>query len=101
MMAGEDNPETFQPGYLVANTDLFGFVKVRKPRRVLMGFYDAGQAPGMMPGWTTTKGAAFRCNRCGHDDGWTFNLTDSQVRAGIPCPICNEEPPAKPEEPGD
>lgn len=71
--------------------DLLGFTKPRKPRRVLMHFYDAGQAPAMMPGWTTTGGAAFRCNRCGHDDGWTFNLTDSKVRSGLPCPKCNAD----------
>jgi len=70
-------------------TDLFGPVP-RKPSVVRMRAIDHGQAPGLMPGWKTAQGARFRCWRCGHDDGWSFNMTVSEIKRGLPCPICNE-----------
>lgn len=67
------------------------FVKPRrvKSRRVIMHMTDAGQADGMMPGWRTPQGARFVCGKCGHDDGWTFNLTMTEIKRGLPCPKCN------------
>ncbi|MDQ0510918.1 hypothetical protein [Ancylobacter amanitiformis] len=50
---------------------------------------DAGHAPGLMPGWRTSMGGHFRCRRCGHDDGWSFDMTVSEIRRGLPCPTCN------------
>lgn len=67
--------------------DVFGPTP-RRPRITRMHAVDHGQAPGMMPGWKTPKGGHFKC-RCGHDAGWLFNLTDSEVRRGVPCPKCN------------
>lgn len=69
--------------------DLFG-PQPRAPRRVMMHATDTGQAPGTMPGWRTAKGAHFQCPRCGHDAGWLFDMQDSEVRRGVPCPECNE-----------
>lgn len=69
--------------------DLFG-PQPRAPRRVMMHATDTGQAPGTMPGWRTAKGGYFRCQRCGHDAGWLFDMQDSEVRRGVPCPKCNE-----------
>lgn len=68
--------------------DLFGAV-TPKPRMVRMHAVDAGQAGYMMPGWKTEKGADFVCQRCGYEAGWIFNLSDSEVRRGVPCPRCN------------
>lgn len=70
--------------------DLFGPLPV-KPRLVRAHAVDTGQAPGMMPGWTTSKGGQFVCGRCGHDLGWLFNMQDSEIRRGVPCPVCNPE----------
>lgn len=70
--------------------DLFGPVP-RKPPTVRMRAIDHGQAPGLMPGWRTAKGAHFRCWRCGHDAGWLFDLTNTEIRRGLPCPNCNGE----------
>lgn len=69
--------------------DLFG-PQTRAPSRVMMHAIDTGQAPGTMPGWRTAKGAHFQCRRCGHDAGWLFDMQDSEVRRGVPCPECNE-----------
>ncbi len=72
--------------------DLFGprARQPRKPRIVRMHAADVGQAPGMMPGWTTTTGGYFVCGRCGHEAGWLFNLTMTEIRRGVPCPHCNQ-----------
>lgn len=71
--------------------DLFGYTKPRAKPRVMMHAIDVGQAPGKMPGWRTTKGAHFVCQKCGHDAGWLFDMQDSEVRRGVPCPLCNKE----------
>lgn len=73
--------------------DLFG-PRPSRPRLMRMHAADLGQAPGMMPGWRTSTGGDFICHRCGHKAGWIFNLTISEIRRGLPCPICNpgEEP---------
>ncbi len=70
-------------------SDLFG-PRARAPRRVMMHAIDTGEAPGLATGWKTTKGGHFRCPRCGHDAGWLFDMQDSEVRRGLPCPQCNE-----------
>lgn len=57
---------------------------------MLMTAVDIGQAPGMMPGWTTSKGAHWVCGKCGHDEGWLFNMSATDIRAKVPCPICNK-----------
>lgn len=69
--------------------DLFQGTLPRRPRRVLMVAVDIGQAPGMMPGWTTTKGAHWVCGRCGHDEGWLFDMSDAEIRKRVACPVCN------------
>lgn len=69
--------------------DLFG-KPARRPPRVMMHATDAGQAPGMMPGWRRPTGGYFVCGRCGHDAGWLFDMTFNEVRRGVPCPICND-----------
>lgn len=73
----------------MARVDLFGPIP-RKPRRVMMHAVDIGQAPGMMPGWTSAKGGEFVCRRCGHEAGWLFDMTETEIRRGVPCPVCNE-----------
>ncbi|MVA24521.1 hypothetical protein V6582_05745 [Agrobacterium vitis] len=72
--------------------DLFGFEgKPRQPKRIMMHAVDVGCAPGMMPGWRTPQGAHFKCTHCGHDDGWCFDLSMTEIRRGLPCSICNEK----------
>jgi DNA-directed RNA polymerase subunit RPC12/RpoP len=68
--------------------DLFGD-RPRPGRRVMMHAVDTGNAPGLLEGWRTTAGARFVCARCGRDDGWSFDMTVSEVRRGLPCPDCN------------
>lgn len=68
-----------------------GLDQPRRTRRVLMHAADVGQAPGLMPGWRTTKGGHFLCGQCGHDAGWCFDMTDTEIRRGIPCPVCNHQ----------
>ncbi|WP_419737909.1 hypothetical protein [Ruegeria sp.] len=53
-----------------------GLTPPPRMRRVMMHADDRGQAPGLMPGWRTAK-------------GWLFDMTDSEVRRGVPCPVCN------------
>lgn len=73
----------------MSERDLFGPVH-RAPRRVLMKATDHGEAPGMMAGWRTARGARFECAKCGHDAGWLFDLYPSEIRYGLPCPKCNK-----------
>lgn len=73
---------------MLSGGDLFGRPP-RRRRRVMMHAIDHGRAPGVMPGWRTAKGGHFKCARCGHDGGWLFDMTDSEVRRGVPCPVCN------------
>jgi len=68
--------------------DLFGPVH-RKAPLVRMQAVDHGEAPGLMPGWRTAQGAHFQCRRCGHDAGWLFDMTVTEIRRGEPCPKCN------------
>ena len=70
--------------------DLFG-ERPKTRRRVMMHAADQGHAPALMPGWRTANGGLFECSRCGHSTGWLFDMQDSEVRRGIPCPICNQE----------
>lgn len=70
--------------------DLFGYEKPRQSRRVIMRAIDAGQAGYLMPGWETSSGGHFVCDRCGHDDDWTFNLNMTAIKRGLPCPECNK-----------
>lgn len=70
--------------------DLFG-PRPSAPRIVRMHAVDVGQAPGMMPGWRMATGGHFVCSRCRHDAGWLFNLTISEIRRGVPCPVCNSK----------
>lgn len=69
--------------------DLFGPMP-RKPRVVRMHAIDHGEAPGLMPGWRTAQGGHFKCSRCGHDAGWLFDLTATEIRRGLPCPVCEK-----------
>lgn len=69
--------------------------KPRTPRVVRMHMVDAGEAPGRMSGWKTAQGAHFKCCRCGHDDDWTFDLTITEIKRGLPCPKCNGDISAK------
>ncbi|WP_378952250.1 hypothetical protein [Mesorhizobium sp. ANAO-SY3R2] len=68
--------------------DLFGPIE-RGRRIVRMHAVDHGLAPSILPGWKTPNGGHFKC-RCGHDAGWLFNLSDTEIRRGLPCPNCNE-----------
>ena len=69
--------------------DLFDRQLPRRARRVLMTAVDIGQAPTLMPGWKTSKGAHWVCNRCGHDEGWLFDMSTTEIRKRVPCPVCN------------
>ncbi|WP_419737721.1 hypothetical protein [Ruegeria sp.] len=72
-----------------------GLTPPPRMRRVMMHADDRGQAPGLMPGWRTAKGGHFTCGRCGHEAGWLFDMTDSEVRRGVPCPVCNDPAPPR------
>lgn len=61
-----------------------------QPRIVRMHAVDTGDAPGLLPGWRTTGGGDFVCRRCGHEAGWLFDMSPSEIRRGVPCPVCNE-----------
>lgn len=52
-----------------------------KPRK-LMHVIDAG------PGIDDADMVEMKCRRCGHVDDWKLR-TRAEVRAGVPCPICN------------
>lgn len=63
--------------------DLFGFIKPRKPRRVMMHVADAGAYM-----------IRFECDKCGHNTGWIVDTkTVTENRRGMPCPNCNEGAP--------
>lgn len=62
--------------------DLFGYVKPRARRRVLMVAIDAGLFPD------GKACAHFLCKRCGHDSGWVY-ATIAEAKRGEPCPRCN------------
>ena len=63
--------------------DLFFLApKARRPRRVMMHHIDAG------PGTGELNYGAFKCKKCGAV--WESHIvTDTQLRRGIPCPVCN------------
>lgn len=80
--------------------DLFGPVPT-KPRRVMMHAVDVGLAGFLKAGWKSDLGGEFVCKRCSHNDGWSFNFANiSEVRKGLPCPICNSPDKAKQREVG-
>lgn len=54
------------------------FEMQRKPKRKLMRVFDAGHGV-----------VHFRCQHCGHDDGWTKARTLTEDRRGRACPRCN------------
>lgn len=63
--------------------DLFpGSKPPRAAPRVLMHFHDVGLRED------GEQIALFACTRCGHESNW-IPATDTEVRRGIPCPICN------------
>lgn len=72
----------------MAGSDLLG-PKPPVRRRAMMHAVDQGTAPGMMPGWRNSNGGHFKCPKCGHDAGWLFDMTDTEIRRGVPCPKCN------------
>lgn len=77
---------------MARQADLFGYQR-KRPRaakKLMMQAIDHGCAGYSMPDWKTDNGAYFVCPHCGFDDGWTFNLTDAQIRRGLPCPACDE-----------
>lgn len=68
------------------SADLFPEIrKIRNKPRVLMHFTnvsinDCVGSPIL---------ADMKCSRCGHNDGyWEFD-TVTEVKRGIPCPVCN------------
>lgn len=65
--------------------DLLGAKPPRKPARVLMHVYDAGDLPG------GARGVCFRCHRCGHNTGWVEAATLTEDKRGRPCPMCNSQ----------
>lgn len=66
-------------------TDLFGHVRARRPRRVMMHAIDSGLSI------RGRSAAHFRCDTCGHDDGWSeIPPTRTALHRGLPCPKCNE-----------
>lgn len=36
--------------------------------------------------------AKYRC-KCGHESDWETADTLAEIRRGVPCPVCNVEPP--------
>lgn len=59
----------------------------RAKRRALMHAIDAGYAHGPM--------GHFVCDRCGHDADWLICDNETELRRGVPCPICNAKPNAQ------
>lgn len=64
--------------------DMFGKLPRKKPR-VIMHFTDVGMGLG---GETI---ATFQCPQCGHKTEWLICDTNTDVKRGEPCPVCNEE----------
>ncbi len=61
--------------------DMFpGTKPPRAKPRVMMHMIDAGYAAGQI--------GHFMCAKCGHDSDWV-SATDTELRRGIPCPVCN------------
>ncbi|MGC2853918.1 hypothetical protein ACM64Y_00450 [Novispirillum sp. DQ9] len=73
----------------MTSRDLLGAKPPRKPARVLMHVYDAGNLPG------GGRGVCFRCCRCGHDTGWVEASTLTEDKRGRPCPSCNGQQAAQ------
>lgn len=57
----------------------------RKPPRVMMALYDAGDGHGDTDGYI----ACFKCKKCGHKEEWVQMRTITEGKRGIPCPRCN------------
>lgn len=65
--------------------DMFPTAKPpRAKRRVLMHVTDGGYVDGL------GDAATFECRRCKHESGWVA-ASATDVRRGIPCPVCNKE----------
>lgn len=56
------------------------FTQARRPKRVRMHIIDAGDGI-----------ASFKCRKCSHKTGW-ITATHSEIRKGIVCPICEQQP---------
>lgn len=68
---------------MAANSmDLFGKATRSKPR-VLMHFTDVGC------GAADELLATFSCRKCGHESGWMICANETEVKRGLPCPVCN------------
>jgi hypothetical protein len=63
--------------------DIFGG-KPRKPYQFKMHVCDAG-------GDNEEHIATFECRRCNEKTGWLSFKTITEIRRGIPCPICNNK----------
>jgi len=59
----------------------------RKPARVMAKVYDAGGEVGT---WVV-----YQCKSCGWRSDWLdqTHKSDSEIRRGYPCPICNNQEP--------
>ncbi|WP_070406079.1 hypothetical protein [Kozakia baliensis] len=69
--------------------DLFGYVKPRKPRRILAHAVDVGDHGGTYgPGMTMI--AFFSCKRCGWCSPWQECCNMTTVKRGIACLTCND-----------
>lgn len=66
---------------------IFDDPKPRKPRRVMMHVYDAGESLEA----DRPFGAVLTCKRCGYKTGWLSFRTFSDTLRGLPCPQCNEQ----------
>lgn len=62
-------------------TELFG-QKPRRPRQWRMHVLDAGTRHAELM-------VRFLCVRCGHETDWMYDLTITEAKRGIPCPVCN------------
>lgn len=68
-------------------TEMFEKLPRARPR-VMMHWDDAGHDGNGPIG-------NFRCAHCGHRAGW-LRATESEMRRGVPCPVCNAEPQSEP-----
>ncbi|HMM25705.1 MAG TPA: hypothetical protein PKA36_13015 [Pseudoxanthomonas mexicana] len=65
-------------------SDLFPDTKpARAKPRVLMHFTDVGC------GAASELIATFACHKCGHETEWLVCDNDTEVKRGVPCPVCN------------
>lgn len=62
--------------------DLFGKKPRRSPRK-MMHMIDCG--PG------DPNVGKFECKKCGFVSQWLFEVTNKELKHGIPCQMCNPE----------